>query len=135
MPDQVQCPNCGGYKVEKELTFIDQKTGKQDTGAGFCAMLLLGMLGIAGVGVLAVIFQNTSLSTPIQIVLLAAILIFLWLTTRGTNREASMDKVYKYECRICGYHWQGQHQSKGVTVRPELIEKGEQLLEKQRRKE
>lgn len=43
---QVQCPNCGGYKVSTETATIDKKTGRQYSfGCYFWLCILIGLLG------------------------------------------------------------------------------------------
>lgn len=139
MPDQVQCPNCGGYKTDEHSEFVNPKTGKPDlTSGGYCILMLLWLIIYVGlIFVLLLVFRADERNTPGCLISLVMVMIFIWFHIKYVRVGKDAQKFYKYECRICGYHWQwreGQPRPT-INVRGDLIEKGEQRLERQHRKE
>jgi len=143
MSDQVQCPNCGGYKTEEKdrtMTYgapipLDESRKKG------CHSLWLrsSVFLIIGVVIVSMIFfadhQSTMALFVLMIYLPGALLGsgVLWLMRFWYMRTSSRpveDVVYSYCCWICGYRWNWQSGTPlpVVNVRPDLIAKGEQRL-------
>jgi hypothetical protein len=137
MANQVQCPNCGGYKVNEDVIGIDSKTGKSFPVLGYCGFVVLLMVIYVMVGALWLAVYGNKPTTSSCLMSTVFILLFFWGTYKFNKREKRAWNLYKYECKLCGYQWEwreGQPRPT-VNVRPDLIEKGEQRLEQQRRKE
>ncbi len=120
--DQVQCPNCGGYKIKVR----DQGTG--------CALLWLifggWLFAAGGLFLAAFAFEGygktflAGLGQCIGGILLIALgigpLIFARLATNANLLE----------CELCGNKWDNRTvpPNAQIQVRPDLIQKGEQRL-------
>lgn len=138
---QVQCPNCGGYRVSEETAYYSDSAGKHlandPTAPTGCSLLVVAV----GVAMFMVVQDTTIKIVGILLVLLAsgALVGMLGLTRMIGSANKGLHRVNKYACLLCGYRWEW-HQGDplpSVTVRPDLIQKGEQRLqaeEEERRK-
>lgn len=109
---QVQCPNCGGYRVNWRGTYHEDSKGGyhglawSPTEKGWALFLILFTLG------LGFILQA----------IVKGIIIARW-KPKGANR-------WDWTCELCGYEWivrKGQPAAT-IRVRPDLIAKGEERL-------
>lgn len=140
MADQVQCPNCGGYKVRVD----DVQSSGQWEGTGKAIPLKkTGCLFSFTLILFGLFFVYLSLGENPNWVLMAigAILIGGGLYVFNLLRIARGDyveqaKKYSYHCYLCGYQWTWRTDEplpKG-NIRPDLITKGEQKLEEERKR-
>jgi rubredoxin len=115
-PMQVQCPNCRGYKSFWRFTnYIEPSSGEESHEPRFELVTLWFLL-------LWPIFVAYILILPISKV--------TWRATKG--KRYTIPRYY-YECKLCGYEW-GETEGAPkppITVRPDLILKGELELKRQ----
>lgn len=107
MAEQVQCPNCGGYRVEtSEVETLWDPVPLDERKKAIFSFPLIAPFAI----LFAVLFPN------------------FFRKSRG--------KLYHYYCYLCGYKWAWETgtPTPQVNVRPDLIAKGEQRLEEERRR-
>jgi hypothetical protein len=152
MTGQVQCPNCGGYKVSTKTATItiDRRSGKAIEGCG--ALLLLLIFAVSGwfaVALFIALMEDPFIRSnpgPFMICFMVgpAALggpLFTGLFIRALSTYLKADKVvkekYYHACLLCGYEWSRWEDEPlpPVTVRPDLIVKGEQKLEEEREEE
>lgn len=139
MSNQVQCPNCGGYKLDTELTEMDSETGKKyKPNAGINLLLIIGGFIVFGLvtKVIGAISNNEGVS------LVAGFVSWLVFLSWGANKETERKKkrkynLYNFYCNLCGYRWTWREGSPypKINVRPELIAQGEQVLEEKRKQQ
>jgi hypothetical protein len=138
MSDQVQCPNCGGYKVQVETKIVDRSSGKQvaETGCVGWAIILL-LLG----GALGYMLQGGGGSLQSIVVGMAGmflVILLVRLAVRSNAEARKADKIEKYDyvCSLCGYKWSRREDEPipPVEVRPDLIAKGAQKLEEEQKR-
>jgi hypothetical protein len=146
MANQVQCPNCGGYKTETRTTLVDRRSNKPlliQPQAAMWMMLFSTILCCAGFQTLIVWNAGPKDQSPwlcLGSMFLASIILFVLPVAKyGLNRtwsEAGYE-VYHHRCYLCGYEWSRREDEPlpPVTVRPDLIAKGEQKLEEEREEE
>lgn len=139
---QVQCPNCGGYRVETTTSTFERKTGVATDFGGskltvslfFAALCVLGgyaaaTYGASGFG------SPTFLDKMLAILSVGTGLFVAIYTTRLYIKNTRADKVTRFHntCALCGDKW--THQSDEplppVRVQPNLIAKGAQRLEEE----
>lgn len=142
---QVQCPNCGGYKVETKATVkIDPESGHQVIeGAKSCLLLLfvflLGPLGAlflfsaalaSDQPISAVVFGALGIIGLVPTIIITAGIIKTIKREGGIKKGQKTVKKYYYACHLCGYEWSRREDEPlpPVTLRPDLILKGEQRL-------
>ena len=143
--DQLQCPNCGGFKNEDKIEYLNLAGGKvlvPGCNTWIVAFLMAGIVW-AGCAFLADLVGLTKSETTRNAVQLAiavlSFVVFLFLLIGGYHggnksvKEAI--KIHNLECRLCGYKWRWQEGTPypTVTLRPDLIAKGEQELERKAR--
>ena len=138
---QVQCPNCGGYKIitEKQVTIAYEKKKVQNTFGQ--TIVLLVMLGLLAWWFLSAVQHGSTLGmilAGVLFIFLAFRVIQIW-TGQARVRVPSVIK-YDLYCQLCGYRWTWQNDQPypAVNVNPALIQQGEQRLqqeEEQRRRE
>jgi uncharacterized integral membrane protein len=145
MTGQVQCPNCGGYKVSTETATItfDRKSGKAIEGGGILFLLLVLAAG-GGLALVMFIYVAKDFG-PLMIFVLGLTvpgeLILIGWFIRALLRYLKADKInkekYYHTCLLCGYEWKRWEDEPlpPVTVRPDLIVKGDQKLEEEREEE
>jgi len=139
MSGQLQCPNCGGFKITDKVIHLDAATQKPITKIGGCGCLFMSFALLGGVVQILAPWASTSKQNePIALAILigVAILLFtLYLAAkRGNNRDRSMaQKKHELNCDLCGYRWQWTEGAPypNVTVNPDLIAKGEAQLQAQ----
>lgn len=128
---QVQCPNDGSYKVRVETTIIDRKNGKTVVNPGWGGWIFIAVFFAASIAMIFVIHPFCGIVEILVCLLLA------WGLHSMNNEYAKAVKIQKYDCEciICGYKWtrRADEPLPQVTVRPDLIAKGEQRLEEERR--
>lgn len=145
----VQCPNCGGYKVsttkDEVLTRqVERKVPIQFTwGKWFRYMLYTSVA--AGVFLLLLafaLFNSSGVHNSIATLLIVGVPLALWwifnllyvpVAMRDTANGKSVKRtetvtighIYHYYCTICGkeWAWQTGTAKPSVTVRPDLIAK------------
>ncbi|MBI1923217.1 hypothetical protein HYR99_03095 [Candidatus Poribacteria bacterium] len=143
---QVQCPNCGGYKVTTYPSTYNRRTGKelQKFGCGFWAGMFFwgGVFGIyplfGGVGVLILLIMGKAPGLDIGMGIGLLVIGFtctslagFWMI--GSIREyfkADKITIYGHACSLCGYSWARREDEPlpEVRMRPDLIAMGEQRL-------
>jgi len=127
MSDQVQCPNCGGYKVSGsaiiEKVFPEEREVRP-LGTSyiifFWVLFLTFVILTLGIGLLFLF--SSQIRKPLG----------------GKQELVKTSRVagYHYTCQLCGYQWTrrvGTPQPE-VHVRSDLIAKGEQRLKEERRR-
>ncbi|HLZ80886.1 MAG TPA: hypothetical protein VKP04_04580 [Ktedonobacteraceae bacterium] len=124
-----ECPNCGGYRVSEETSYIS-KGYETSESAYYRSVIFIGLLAIGLIiwGVTQI--SNTTIS-GIALILIGITLVFL--IPVQLRKYWSLPVRYKFKCVLCGYSWkmdEGEAQPE-VTVRPELIAKGEDRIAKQ----
>ena len=140
MAGQVQCPNCGGFKVSVETTIIDRSSGKRVAGTGCFGWALISLILIGAFGyMLTGEGRGPTLLSIVSGIVGILFAIFLISIAVRSNAEASKaDKIEKYDyvCSLCGYKWSRREDEPipPVEVRPDLIAKGEQKLEEERKR-
>ena len=124
MEDQVQCPNCGGYKVGYQypgddgcITQLFLLAG----GGGLLMCIFVTLLGISelnlfGIGVGAFLGIGSALMLLVGIAALQP------------------KHTHLLECHLCSYKWDTRSNPQ-VTVRPDLILKGEERLRAEQEEE
>lgn len=146
MSDQVQCPNCGGYKIDGKILRVDPSTGQVIKYGGCFLVVITIMLYVGAVQCLwfllfflgEKIFSGVEINPAIGLLAIAAtfVLPFFVVIPFYIERNAAKKRAYNlyvYHCNLCGYDWQwreGQPRPK-VSVQPDLIEKGEQRLQEE----
>jgi hypothetical protein len=135
MSNQLQCPNCGGYKVTSQIGSITKSfplTWEQRSRRIGCSMVLTGVLGV--------VLQNSLsngkiiISLIVGMLILISFLVLLFLVFERT-RTIVVGKSYTSTCLLCGYQWQwleGQPRT-DVNVKPDLIAMGAKRLEEEER--
>ncbi len=125
MESQVQCPNCGGYKV-----------GYQYPGDDGCMTWTFLLAGVGGLFsciflTLLVIFEGIDLGNLAIAAFMGAggALVLLIGIAALQPRHTHL-----LECHLCGYKWDTRS-TPPVTVRPELILKGEEKLRAEQEEE
>ena len=147
MSNQTQCPNCGGYKVSSSQKDIFERRSysiyNKDGWKGwhlipiFVAIVIILML-IGGESFRT--FMWIFCIFPLLFGFMIAFFKLLWaiLFRKGEWREKVKSGVqYSFSCQLCGYEWQwspGQPKPQ-IHVRLDLITKGEQRLEAERKKQ
>ena len=143
MTNQIQCPNCGGYKVTSSKTPLQQKVALSESERRTMKILgliiFLPMLGLSIFVCLAASIFVTGLDagfytfcTIITVASLAGLLGSLY----QRNITKVVGHLHHFTCILCGYHWdwqEGQSWPK-VHVDPDLIAKGEQRLKEEERR-
>jgi len=133
---QIQCPNCGGYKTDLHSKKVNQSDGSDAWGKSALGYLLyIGWFLLAG-PVVALCSSLFGQQAGIVIGTGLVIIGFVVLTKRIRRHERTVKTVYFRTCQLCGYSWEPQKEQTppNVTVRPDLIEKGNRLLEEQERR-
>lgn len=125
---QVQCPNCGGFKVDEKRRVRYPKSGKLDTDYGQgCYVAFMLVAGFV-LGSLALWWQDTLFFG----IVVVAVIVYLI----GAARMSNYPRVYSCSCQLCGYRWtweRGQPEPE-PHVRPDLIQQGMQKLEEEEKK-
>jgi transcription elongation factor Elf1 len=124
MTDQVQCPNCGGYKVNTTTDKVDRKSGNAVPGCGVLFVLFF----FAVIGWLLGVGLNDAAYALCGLLITGT---FIW----GLSTYLKADKIKRYHhtCWLCGYKWIRREDEPlpPVNIRPDLIAKGEQKLEEE----
>jgi hypothetical protein len=136
MPNQTQCPNCGGYKITYQKTPIQQRVLLSDSvrrmGRIIMFIIAVPLLGASVlVMILGFVFgvdlDMCSVGSPVfavgaVIVLLIAVFNPDWAMTY----PKVIGNIYHFSCDICGYRWEW-HEGQPVppvNLHPGLIAKG-----------
>jgi hypothetical protein len=128
MTNQEQCPNCGGYKIDRSIKRIDPKTGKQYESRFRDIMWI-------PISALLILCFYTFIPNPIYSCGFAALVIAASIIVSKRSIEAHTYPLYSYYCNLCGYRWEwheGQPWPK-VKVNPDLMARGAQKLEEEAR--
>lgn len=139
---QVQCPNCGGFKVSGEKIHIDPKTKRKISTSGCGSWVIASLLWLCLMIAGGAIFGNTSTSDDNRLagvlylgcVGLSFVIPIVGLVLMERNRSDTLAKAittYKYSCLLCGYAWEW-HEGEPwpeAHIRPDLIAKGEERLQ------
>lgn len=144
MTEQVQCPNCGAYRVASAIKAIDPKTGQEESEPSFGGCIFIAISLFVGVVILVVVFDDLSSGAPIEeigwgILMGAGAIAFAGLIFASMNaaykRYSKNIKKYYYSCAICGYRWSRMENEPypEVKIKPDLIAKGAQKLEEEAR--
>ena len=133
--NQVQCPNCGGYKITSAEKPIKEKVPTpilQRVTNGVLGLALIGLgLYIYSIGLRSDISSDGgtiyawTCGCPGALLLLVALF--------SSTQLKQVGKYYQFSCLLCGYSWEwreGQPWPK-VKANPDLIAKGAQRLEEE----
>ncbi len=138
MSNQAQCPNCSGYKLDTNLTKIDPETGKKiGSGCGTGLLVSLGGMIIFGLVALILDFLGAKNEKWLVVPFLSYIGFMGWFANKENQRKKRAYNLYNFYCQICGNRWEWREGTPypKVKVDPELIAKGNQLLEEQQRQQ
>jgi len=119
---QLQCPNCGGYKISTTANYVRKKPipiwGK--------AIWIIFTQIFAFVGLIQIGSDSFSLWTVGILDLISIIYIVTFKTKKTTG--------YQFTCDLCGYKWDWLIGDPwpAVRVQPNLIATGAKRLEQQR---
>lgn len=141
---QVQCPNCGGFRVETTTSTSERKTGiTTDFGGSQLAVSLLFAVGFVFGGywaatlggVFGSIDSPTFLDTILGIGSIGTGLFIALYTIKLYIKNVRADKVICFHntCSLCGYKWTQRNNEPlpPVHVQQDLIAKGAQRLEEE----
>ena len=115
----VQCPNCGGYKVDEETIRRNPKGGARDSVGTFLLVIAVASLFLQGIVGEWIVWMSWGV-------------FLLWFTLKYVS-TLSWPRVSYRTCKLCGYSWTHEPGQPGpeVHVRPDLIQKGMQKLEEE----
>jgi hypothetical protein len=136
MSNQMPCPNCGGYKSNSELTQIDPKTGQKISSG--CGSMFWGVVVLF---VIAAYFGSTldeaTFMRGVSVVFPFMMVASIWFGIKGNQAKKRAYNLYNFHCQICGNRWEWREGTPypKVKVDPELIAKGNQLLEEQQKQQ
>lgn len=145
---QVQCPNCGGYKVDTEVKTHEQGTNVELDRRLGVVPLILGALGIPCSLLFLIAMFTPDISGSIDVawdsvlggvggLILAGFLVFVGVAV--LRKIARSEKVQRHHniCQLCGYAWVWTPGDPlpVVTERPDLIAAGLQRLAKEAEEE
>lgn len=140
MSNQVQCPNCGGYKIDVEKMESIGVYKRNDPGTA-CLTALVGLFIILPIylfliAVVIALFIMV-ITIPLGIWLYRGMESASLAITNAIRGYEEHAKKYWLKCELCGYSWIWRTDEPYPTVqtRPDLIAQGEQKLEAQRRKQ
>lgn len=137
---QKQCPNCGGYKIQKTGDMFETVPLSNENKIKniiinqviyWVAMFFLGIVPI-------ILMENVSSATKTVLVLLifmgaivVALLIFFFVKT--TKKRIGE----QYYCNLCGFRWDWYFEKPWplVSKRPDLINLGSERLEEEKRQQ
>jgi hypothetical protein len=149
MAEQVQCPNCGGFRVyvsprysgPERIPNPEYKERSPDPGwlAIFQAFGVLALVVLPIIGILLI----WSIGLIILIIWLVLLLIMM-ITVDGSSSKGPEPTIenpnrhitsYNNSCNLCGYAWTWRPGTPRLPVqhRPDLIQRGNALLEEQER--
>ena len=139
MSVQTQCPNCGGYKTEitkaedmLQKVEIDSKERKKELIKEFKAFPFL--LGLSAALMIYGIRETPPINSffvAIGVFLIGFDFIYLIYISIRKTKNIVTGRSFHYYCYICGYQWSWMPGTPRpvVRVRPELIAKGEKIIE------
>ncbi len=136
MSGQIQCPNCGGYRImERKKEYIDPATGKPlrpsllevVAGAVLYWFIICGFMGLCGAP-LAFLMAGP-VPAVVSLVLGAAMLCVGWAGGARYTRKLTVKRLI-LECSLCGYQWSWRTDEPLLRYRadPQLIQRGAQRL-------
>lgn len=146
---QVQCPNCGGFKVDtSKYEDVYGATVRVPVPANKKKRETIIWV-IVGLGIVILYFLFGVFGILISGNLLAPLLVFLtpqgigtilwaafwyWVLLADKKTRPIIATVYHYTCWLCGYKWDWKSGESlpPVNLRTDLIAKGEQRLEEER---
>jgi hypothetical protein len=120
MESQVQCPNCGGYRVAswavKEWPIV---------GSAYQGVLIL-MVDLCFIVFAFAFYNNRNPGGLFWFFLITSFLLFSYALLCFFTPAIG----HTFECLLCGKRWYLRlgEPSPGATVRPDLIARGEQRL-------
>ncbi len=137
--EQVQCSNCGGYKVSTWPIQIEQNAAERTPPQN----LFLGLVGYVGI-ISVLIIMPIGIFTGIMgdgtifligLVGFAFSIMVAFLVRLSIPNAIMVTKSYNHVCKICGYEWNwavGTPRPE-VRVNPHLIRQGGEHLKEQER--
>jgi len=137
---QVQCPNCGGFKIDEGRIESDPTTGKKVSISG-CGSWVAGIVvAVIAMACIAQAFASPSYGSPrydqatanllgygsLAFAIGLGVLVVVLMERGRITALARANTIYNYYCQICGYRWSWRAGDPlpQVTVRPDLIAKG-----------
>ena len=136
MSTQVQCPNCGGCRVETVNKVDNKETNRQHVdvwGSIFVWGLMFFFVGIICSSYTASTWEP-NYTTAIIFTSLGVLAIIVGWRRMNAERHKLIAHYY-HVCWLCGYRWnrRADEPLPEVSVRPDLIAKGEQRLREEAR--
>ena len=139
---QVQCPNCGGYKVNQvSVVGLNANTRGVLLKSILLTLLAPGFILLLAWGADWAVGDNGLDNLAVWLVghpwVLAAATVVLFFTfLSGFDNQARAKatlKRYRFACELCGYHWDWTNNTPWpqVQVRPDLIAAGAQRLKEE----
>lgn len=145
MSNQVQCPNCGGYRVETVNKADNKVTNREHTDFWFY-ILIGGGISLAA----AIIFvwgiydsfhrwrSHPVIAAEVVIPIVLTLIGLLAMNAGWRHSKADQKNLilhYYHTCWLCGYRWnrRADEPLPEVRIRPDLIAKGEQRLQEEAR--
>lgn len=116
---QVQCPNCGGYRVTETKEYVSVDLGEKTMGIGRRIFEVVSFV------ILLII--------TFGLILLGLLFIPAWRNSlfHGRIKQHKTMTLYHYTCDLCGYKWSSNDSLPTGQVRPDLIAKGAQKIEEE----
>lgn len=140
MSTQVQCPNCGGYRVESVNKVDNKETNRQHVDV-WGTLFVWGLIFLFG-GILCPSFTELwtggwdppNYTTATILTSLGIVGIVVGWRRMNAERH-SLIAHYYHVCWLCGYRWnrRADEPLPEVSIRPDLIAKGEERLREEAR--
>lgn len=136
---QIQCPNCGGYKVseEKRTVIASEKRYVDSSSSGRMKLLQTGVAVFLLIAFGAFLQGNTLYGCLAGLIAI----LFVWaawlLFRNGVKQDVPTIVRYEFYCELCGYRWtwRSNEPYPHITINPTLVQQGEQRLEEKRREQ
>jgi len=161
MSDQVQCPNCGGFRtrtISKDSIYAPGKTRPPTLGVKLgrigCILFTALVSSYIALGIFLTltlgryigptseegmrVFSVIMFGIPLTVALLVGVA--MWRRVMPSPMRVQgpfIGTMYNYECYLCGYKWSWRTGTPKpqVHLRPDLIAAGNQRLEEERRRQ
>jgi rubredoxin len=141
MLDQVQCPNCGGFRVADDKKTYPIYGDRIPFRKSIPSLVLTVITLVVGILILrdpppGEFFGNDFIDLGVMLVSFSGFVLIGYIYVGLTGGARKVDRLvteHRYTCSLCGYAWEwspGDPWPK-VTVRPDLIAKGANRLRKE----
>ncbi len=140
MSNPMQCPNCGGYKTDVEKVESIGAYTKDTPGRNMLAAfvgIFIGLPIMLFLTCAAIAFFIMIITIPLGMILWQVAQSIPDYINNAIKRYEEHIKKYLLKCELCGYSWvwRTDQPYPFIQIHPDLIAKGEQRLEAERRKQ